>query len=361
MSYAGLAFGFRLDRGDFHLDVNLSLPARGIIALFGRSGCGKTTILRCVAGLERAHGHCQLHDDIWQDDGRQLFLPTHRRPIGYVFQEPSLFPHLSVRRNLEYGLNRVPEAQRQIQLPDVVGLLGIRHLLNRAPNGLSGGECQRVAIARALLTSPRLLLMDEPLSALDQRSRQEILPYLEQLHDTLRIPVLYVSHSATEVARLADHIVLLEHGQALANGPAAELIPQLDTPSAIKQQAAMVLDAVISRHDERYRLSEIEIPGGRLAVSRIDHRVGTRIRARINASDVSLALERSTHSSIINILPARVSGIDETADAQALVRLNTTHEQPTPLLAHITCRSRDALGLVPGMVVYAQINRITVL
>ncbi len=360
MSYAGLAFGFRLDRGDFHLDVNLSLPARGVTALFGRSGCGKTTILRCVAGLERAHGHCQLHDDIWQDDGRQLFLPTHRRPIGYVFQEPSLFPHLSVRRNLEYGLNRVSEAQRQIRLHDVVGLLGIRQLLNRSPAGLSGGECQRVAIARALLTSPRLLLMDEPLSALDQKSRQEILPYLEQLHDTLQIPVLYVSHSANEVARLADHMVLLEHGQALANGPAVELIPQLDTPLAINSEAAMVLDAVISRHDEHYQLSEVEIPGGWIAVPRIDRQVGTRVRIRIDARDVSLSLERSA-SSIINILPARVSGIDETADAQALVRLNTTHEQPTPLLAHITCRSREALGLVPGMVVYAQINRVTVL
>ena len=361
MSHAGLAFGFRLDRGEFHLDVNLRLPARGVIALFGRSGCGKTTILRCVAGLEHAHGHCQLNNDVWQDDNRGWFLPTHRRPIGYVFQEPSLFPHLSVRRNLEYGLDRVPAAERQISLHQVVHLLGIRQLLNRAPTGLSGGECQRVAIARALLTSPRLLLMDEPLSALDQKSRQEILPYLEQLHDTLQIPVLYVSHSCDEVARLADHMVLLEHGQALANGPAAELIPQLDTPLATNRTAATVLEAVVCRHDDDYQLSEIEIPGGWLSVPQVDRQVGTRIRIRIDARDVSLSLERSARSTIINILPARVLGIEETADAQALVRLNTTHEQPTPLLAHITCRARDALELVPGMAIYAQINSVTLL
>jgi molybdate transport system ATP-binding protein len=352
---AELAFGFRLDRAGFRLDVNLLLPARGVIALFGRSGCGKTTILRCVAGLERASGHCRLNGEVWQDDSRGLFLPTHRRPIGYVFQEPSLFPHLSVRRNLEYGFLRVPEPERQVSFDDVVRLLGVRHFLDRAPVGLSGGERQRVSIARALLTSPRLLLMDEPLSALDHGSRQEILPYLEQLHDTLKIPVLYVSHAADEVIRLADHLVLLQDGQALASGSTVELMTGLDPRLTLGQEPATVIDAVIRGHDERYQLSEIEIPGGRLAVPRIDRRIGARVRIRIYARDVSLTVARPGAGSIMNVLPVRVAAIEEGGEAQAMVRLDTENGDGTALIARIPCRSRDAMRLTRGMAIYAQI------
>ena len=213
---SGLSVSFRLRRSGFELNVAFKAPPRGVTALFGPSGCGKTTVLRCVAGLERASGFCRLNSEVWQDDDSRLFLATHRRPIGYVFQEASLFPHLSVRRNLEFGLRRVPRKMRQVDFGEVVELLGVERLFGRNPDQLSGGERQRVSMARALLTSPRLLLMDEPLSALDHGSKQEILPYLERLHDTLRIPVLYVSHSPDEVARLADQMVLLEHGQVCA-------------------------------------------------------------------------------------------------------------------------------------------------
>jgi len=358
---AELVFAFRLERRGFVLAVDLRVPARGVTALFGPSGCGKTTVLRCVAGLERAAGHCRLDGAVWQDDTRGLFLPTHRRPIGYVFQEPSLFPHLSVRRNLEYGFKRVPAAEQRVGFDEVVHLLGIRHLLGRATARLSGGERQRVAMARSLLTSPRLLLMDEPLAALDYRSKQEILPYLERLHDTLKIPVLYVSHSPEEVARLADHMVLLQEGQALASGPAAQVLTRLDLPLARGDEAAAVIDAVVSRHDEHYHLSEIDMAGGQLTMVRLDRPVGAKVRVRIHARDVSLDLQRPQQSSILNILPARVLGIEEVGMAQVLVRLGAGEGGQTPLLARITRRSSDALGLAPGMTVHAQVKSIALL
>jgi molybdate transport system ATP-binding protein len=183
-----------LSRRDFTLDVSLSLPARGVSALFGPSGCGKTTLLRALAGLERAHGRVALGSDVWQDDAQRRFVPTHRRPIGYVIQDAALFPHLDVRRNLDYGRQRIAVHERRIALDQVIDLLGIGHLLERRPDTLSGGERQRVAIARALATSPALLLMDEPLAALDARRKAEVLPYLDRLHAELGMPVLYVSH-----------------------------------------------------------------------------------------------------------------------------------------------------------------------
>ncbi|HIP53448.1 MAG TPA: molybdenum ABC transporter ATP-binding protein, partial [Chromatiales bacterium] len=202
---------FCIARGDFVLDVDTVFPGKGVTAIFGPSGCGKTTLLRAIAGLERdPNGYCQVGEHLWQK--KAMFLPAHRRSLGYVFQEASLFPHLSVRRNLEYGFKRVPKNQRRVTLEEATALLGLGNLLARRPLGLSGGERQRVAIGRALLTSPRLLLMDEPLAALDQASKREILPYLERLHDELAMPLLYVSHAADEVARLADHLVLLDNG-----------------------------------------------------------------------------------------------------------------------------------------------------
>ncbi len=358
---AELAFAFTLDRGGFRLDVDLRMPARGITALFGRSGCGKTSILRCVAGLERAAGHCRLNGELWQDDARALFVPTHKRQIGYVFQEPSLFPHLSVRRNLEYGFKRISAAEQQVGFDEVVHLLGIRQLLARAPAGLSGGERQRVAMARALLTSPKLLLMDEPLSALDHRSKQDILPYLERLHDALRIPVLYVSHSPDEVARLADQLVLLDSGRALANGPVAELMSRLDLPLASDDEAASVIDAVVSGHDDVYHLSEVRIAGGRLAVARLERPIGAGVRVRIHARDVSLALERPGVTSILNVLPARVMEMNDMGAAQVLVRLCIGDGGETPLLARITRRSRDVLELTPGDRLFAQVKSVALM
>ncbi|HEY0289275.1 MAG TPA: molybdenum ABC transporter ATP-binding protein, partial [Pseudomonas sp.] len=205
----------RLDHGwgDFHLQVKVRLSASGVTAIFGQSGSGKTTLLRCIAGLERAkNGYVEVAGECWQDEARRFFLPPDRRPLGYVFQEASLFAHLDVRQNLEYGQRRIAPNQRRVSLEQAVELLGIGHLLKRSTQHLSGGERQRVAIARALATSPRLLLLDEPLAALDQGRKQEVLPYLGRLHSELGIPMLYVSHSLAEVSRLADHMLYLENG-----------------------------------------------------------------------------------------------------------------------------------------------------
>lgn len=219
---------FRMDWPGFSLNLDLNLPARGVTAIFGESGSGKTTLLRCVAGLERAqHGRLTIKGEVWQDE--QTFLPVYKRPLGYVFQEASLFPHLSVLGNLRYGLTR-SKTEQSVSLDQAVGLLGIGHLLDRKPDRLSGGERQRVGIARALAVSPRLLLMDEPLAALDMARKQEILPYLERLHDELEFPVLYVTHSPDEVARLADQLVVMENGRVLAHGPLAETLSRLDQP-----------------------------------------------------------------------------------------------------------------------------------
>ena len=215
----------------------------------------------------------RVQDEVWQDGAN--FMPVHRRPLGYVFQEASLFPHLSVRQNLEYGLKRIPPAQRKVQLEQVVEWLGLNKLIGRAsPAGLSGGERQRVAIARALLTSPRLLLMDEPLSALDAASKREILPYLERLHSELEIPVIYVSHALDEVARLADHLVLMEQGRIIASGALNEILARLDLPTAHLDDAGAVIKASVAVHDEKYHLTRLDFSGGSLWVSKVERAVG---------------------------------------------------------------------------------------
>lgn len=360
---AELDLAFRLERSNFTLDVAFKAPGVGVTGLFGRSGCGKTTILRCVAGLERAAGHCRLDGETWQDDARGLFLKTHRRPIGYVFQEPSLFAHLSVRRNLEYGLRRVPPAERQVAFDEVVDLLGIRRHLGRDPRGLSGGERQRVSVARALLTSPRLLLMDEPLSALDHTSKQDILPYLERLHDALKIPVLYVSHALDEVARLADRIVLLDAGRVQAEGATSEILSRLDLPLTHDMEASSVIDATVQGHDEADELTRLAIPGGGLVVMRLERGVGAGVRVRIHARDVSLTLVEPGPSSILNVLPARIEEMREIERAQVLVKvaIGPPGQGRTPLLARITRHSRDRLGLRPGQAVFAQIKAVALI
>ncbi len=355
----GLTLKCRLPLADFALEADLSLPGRGVTALFGPSGSGKTTLLRCVAGLARAAGRVEINGECWQDDARRIFLPTHKRPLGYVFQEASLFAHLSVRANLEFGLKRIAPAQRKVGWDAALELLGIGHLLERGTAALSGGERQRVAIARALLTSPQLLLMDEPLAALDGRRKQEILPYLERLHDELAIPVLYVSHSPDEVARLADHLVLLEQGQVLASGPIAELQARLDLPMALDEDAAVVVDAEVLAHDEAYALTRLGLAAGSIQVTRKPLAVGRRARIKIQARDVSIALSADNPSSIVNRLPARVRGFGEAAHpAQCLVSLDAGG---TLLLARITRLSRDQLGLREGMEVVAQIKSVALL
>lgn len=353
---------FNLTFTNFELRADIELPGRGVTALFGHSGSGKTTLLRCIAGLERVpDGYLEVNGDVWQDNNRRLFKPTHQRPLGYVFQEASLFPHLSVRRNLEFGLKRVPHAERRVALQQVIELLGIGHLLERKPDVLSGGERQRVGIARALATSPRLLLMDEPLAALDLKRKQEILPYLERLHDELDIPVLYVTHSPEEVAQLADHLVLLEQGRVLAAGSISELTTRLDLPLAHEEEASAVLDAVVAEHDDHYHLTTLEFDGGKMIVGRSAQPVGAHVRLRIHARDVSLALQRHEDSSILNILPAQVLAIDNAGPARVLVKLSAGSGGSSPLLARITRKSADALALAVGKSLYVQIKSVALM
>ncbi|NMG77135.1 molybdenum ABC transporter ATP-binding protein [Aromatoleum diolicum] len=350
---------FRVAWPGFALDADVQLPGRGVSALFGQSGSGKTTLLRCLAGLERAPGgYLSVRGEVWQDDARGVFLPTHQRPLGYVFQEASLFAHLSVRRNLEFGMKRVAAAARRVSLEHAIALLGIEPLLERMPEKLSGGERQRVAIARALATSPRLLLMDEPLAALDARRKAEILPYLERLHDELDIPLVYVSHAPEEVARLADHLVLLDGGRVLAAGPIHEVMPRLDLPLAHGEDAFVVIDARVAAHDEAYALTRLEFGGLPLWITGLDTRIGAQVRARVLARDVSLALSERHESSILNVLPARVVSLDEADAGRTLVRLELGG---SAMLARITRRSAVQLGIAPGMEVFAQVKGVALL
>jgi molybdate transport system ATP-binding protein len=349
---------FRLDYPGFDLDVDLTLPSRGVTALFGHSGSGKTTLLRCLAGLERApEGYLALDGEVWQEGA--VFLPTHRRSLGYVFQEASLFPHLSVRRNLEYGMRRIADSARRVPLDSAIELLGIGHLLERMPDRLSGGERQRVAIARALAVSPRILLMDEPLAALDLARKQEILPYLERLHDELEIPLLYVSHSPDEVARLADHIVVMEAGRAVAAGPLVETLARLDLPIHLGEDAGVVLDGVLAERDETWHLARVDFPGGSLWVREHGVPPGRHVRVRILARDVSLALQHVEHSSIQNLLPGTVEAMgDDSHPALVLVRVRVGG---SALVARLTRRSVAALELAPGRAVWAQIKSVALI
>ena len=357
-SSEGIHARFKLDYPGFVLDVDLVLPGRGLTAVFGPSGSGKTTLLRCVAGLQRvAMGHLTVNGDSWQDGAHSR--PPHRRALGYVFQEASLFPHLTVRGNLDYGMTRIPAGERKVSLDRAIELLGIGELIERKPEGLSGGERQRVAIARALLTSPRLLLMDEPLAALDLARKREIMPYLESLHAELEIPVLYVSHSPDEVGRLADHLVVLEAGRAVASGPMMETLARLDLPIRLGDDAGVVLEGTIAEHDEIWRLARVNCSGTDFWVRDSGHPVGHAVRVRILARDVSIALSHATNSSILNIIPAEVMEIgDDTHPAQALVKLKLV---ASPVLARLTRRSVESLGLVPGGKAYAQIKAVALI
>ena len=352
----------QLSYSGFSLDLNLQLPGKGVTALFGHSGSGKTTCLRCIAGLERAgKGLVKINDEVWQDSQRNLFVPVHKRALGYVFQEASLFAHLSVQANLEFGLRRIAPQQRRVDMRQATELLGISHLLERAPNHLSGGERQRVGIARALLTSPKLLLMDEPLAALDSQRKREILPYLERLHNELDIPVLYVSHSQDEVARLADHIVLLDEGRALASGPIGETLARLDLPLARGDDAGVVIEGSVVDYDAHYQLLTLQLPDNRqhLRVTHAQLALGHILRVKVQARDISLSLNPNENSSILNSLRATVIG--ETGadnEAHVLVRLNAAG---AVLLARITRYSRDQLGLYPGQALWAHIKAVAVL
>lgn len=298
---------FSLYRPAFSLEVDLHLPGRGVTALFGPSGSGKTTCLRAIAGLERVPGgHVSLGEQVWQDD--RHFTPPHQRALGMVFQEASLFAHLNARDNLLFGYRRTPAHERRFGEEEVVELLGIGGLLSRKPHQLSGGERQRVGIGRALLTSPQLLLMDEPLAALDLRRKQEILPYLEKVTTQLEIPVLYVSHAPDEVARLADHMVVLDQGRVLASGALNDVLGRVDVPAVFADDAGTVLSVTLASHEDD-ALSRLSFAGGDIYVAQQPQPVGAQLRCRVHARDISLSLSAATDDSILNRVTAQIEAL----------------------------------------------------
>src|SRR6266702_4847039 len=352
---------FRGRLGKFSLDARFSVPAKGVTAIFGPSGCGKTTVARCLAGLQYLPGSsCAIDGDIWQDE--TTFRKTHQRPIGYVFQEASLFSHLTVKRNLLDGVANHARISSQdgIGFDEVIELLGLSKLLDRSPQNLSGGERQRVAIGRALLSQPRLLLMDEPLSALDRETQSEILPFLERLHERLSLPVFYISHDMSEIERLADHLILMQHGHVVGAGPLQTLQSDPSLPLAGAREAAVNLDATVEAHDSVYGLLTLRVAGGRLLVPAPPTAAGKRQRLRIAASDVSIARAAPDTSSILNILPARIVTRSLLGHGEVIVVLALGIDgRGAQLLARITLRSWDQLGLAEAMTVFAQVKGVS--
>jgi len=351
---SGLRARFTGEQGGFSLDVAFEAPAGGVTALFGPSGAGKTSVLRAVAGLERFSGECRLDGLVWQDETH--FVPPHERAIGYVFQEAGLFPHLTVRANLAFGLKRAGAAS-VITFDDAVDLLGVAAFLDRDPATLSGGERQRVALGLALLSQPKLLLLDEPMSALDTAAKQEIFPYFEALRRSVALPILLVTHDIGEVERLADQVVLLKAGAVAGSGPLNEV---LLGEAAIRgaREAAAVLSGRIAGYAADDGLSEIAVGAVRFLVAGRAGETGAAVRVRVAARDVSLAVERPSATTILNVLPATIAAIEEVGDAEAIVTLRLGDDT---MLARITRRSVRQLGLKVGQAVFAQVKGVSVL
>ena len=349
----------RKQLGSFAIDAALTCETDGIVALFGRSGTGKTSLINMLAGLIRPDaGRIAVNGRVLFDSEAGIDLPPDRRRLGYVFQEGRLFPHLSVRGNLTYGLKRAAPAERRIGLDQVVPLLGLERLIERRPRELSGGEKQRVALGRALLANPRLLLMDEPLASLDQPRKDEVLPFIERLRDELAIPIVYVSHSMQEIVRLADTLVLVSDGRIVEAGPLDAMTSRLDLrPLTGRYEAGAVVVARVERHDDRFGLTDLGFPGGTLTVSRLALSRGSEIRLRIRARDVALAVEPPQGTSILNMLPAVVRDIGDEAGPQVDVLLDVGG---ATLWARITARSLHALGLAEGSAVYALIKSVAI-
>ena len=350
---------FDLTFPSFHLDVNMTVPAEGIIAVFGPSGCGKTTFLRCLAGLEpAASGVMTLNNQTWQDDNQGIFFPLTQRSVGYVFQEPRLFPHLNVRANLQYGWKRTAASARRITLDHVIQVLDIERLLDRRPQSLSGGEQQRVSIGRALLTSPTLLLMDEPLSGLDLPRKREILPFIHRLDSEFHIPVVYVSHDLHEIIELAKTVVLLKEGTVVGSGPIEEIFSQLNLRHLIPENhVGALVDTTVAEHDQEFGLTTLAFPGGHLHIPHQNREIGEHLRVQILAKDVSIiSSPPSFQTSVLNLLEARVVEIGTIKTGHPFVDIRL--DIGSPLLATITRKSLTILKLHSGQRVYAQIKAV---
>ena len=354
-----LLFKGKVTRKDFELDFDLALPGSGITAFFGESGAGKSTLLRTVAGLvQPSDGKISIGYEIWQDDENKIFVPTHKRSVGFVFQDAALFPHLSVKNNLQYGMKRIPAEKRIISLEKAVDLLGIGHLLDRMPDTLSGGEQQRASIARALATSPDIMLMDEPLAALDMKRKSEIIPYLMRLNTELEIPILYVSHALEEVSVLADHLVLLEKGRIVASGKVNDMLTRLDLPLAYYDVAAAIVNGQVVGEDSEFKLCTIRFSGGEILLPSANLRTGQQVRLRVQARDVSLTTEKPVNTSILNAFEATVVNLSPDSDGQVLIELDV---KGTHLLSRITSKSVNTLKLDTGKSVFAQVKGIAVI
>ncbi|MGO8780553.1 MAG: molybdenum ABC transporter ATP-binding protein [Rhodomicrobium sp.] len=343
--------------GRFTLDAKFAASGR-IIALFGHSGSGKTSLINIIAGLIRPdRGRVAIDGTVLTDTAAGIFLPPHRRKLGTVFQEGRLFPHLSVRQNLLYGAWFARAAQKETDLPRVASLLGIEQLLGRYPAALSGGEKQRVAIGRALLASPALLLMDEPLASLDEPRKLEIIPYLERLRDEARIPIIYVSHSVAEVARLSDTLVILEAGKVRAAGPTVELMQRLDLiPASAPDEAGALIEAVVQSHDAAYGLTALVSRAGTWRVPLLDAPPGQTVRMQIKARDVMIALTRPEAMSALNVIPATVAEIGPLDEPGVEIRLDCGGEA---LVARLTRYSVERLALRIGTPVFAVVKSVS--
>ncbi|MBI2434716.1 MAG: molybdenum ABC transporter ATP-binding protein [Candidatus Hydrogenedentes bacterium] len=348
-------------QGSFLLDARFSTPGRGVTALFGPSGAGKTSLLRCVAGLTQpAAGFVAVNGAVWLDTAHHVCLPAHQRGAGYVFQEASLFPHLSVHQNVRYGQRRAKDREHGLSLEQAVEWLALGPLLPRMPAGLSGGERQRVAIARALLASPKILLLDEPLSALDEASRQEIFPYLTRLHQELRIPVFYVTHLVKEVARLADYIVFLRDGQVTHAGPAHEMLRDIVAQDAGEDTPFCLIEATVIAHDAQYHLSQADSAFGVITLPALAQAAGSRVWVQVFAREVSIGLRIEHDMSILNQWPCRVVSAAESRPGQMLLRLGpAAGEVGVHLLAQITRKSWDLLRLGVGTQVFARVKSVS--
>lgn len=355
-----VALQLRLQRADFALDVKLQLPSQGITALWGPSGCGKTSLLRCVAGLERPHaGYVNIAGAIWQDDAHGVFFPAWKRSVGYVFQEHSLLPHLDAQANMRLGLRHRLATEDAALVESLIQVLDIGHLLKRRVHELSGGERQRIAVARALLMQPRILLLDEPMSALDAERRQEFLPWLMSLREIIRVPVLYVTHSAEEVVKLADHLVVLRKGQAVADGPLESVLSSVAPSVVLGEDAGALLSGTVVHMDTPWHLAKVQFDGGTLWVRNRGLRVGQHLRMRILARDVSVSLHQSADTSIQNLLPCTLLNVASAEHpSQAMLQLQCG---ASVVLARITARAVSQLALEPGMHLWAQIKSVAVL
>ena len=340
----------------FMLDANFSIPDRGITVVFGPSGSGKTTLLRAIAGLEKSDdGFLKIGDSVWQKG--ENFLPTHKRQIGYVFQDAALFDHLDVKGNLNFVIKRAIGLKEDF-IESIHNLLEIKTLLNRKTTQLSGGEKQRVAIARALLTNPKILLLDEPLSALDLKRKNEILPYLDSIHNDLEIPILYVTHSQDEMSRLADHLLLIEDGNIVGSGPVNDMLTRFDMPLSHGGDAVSIIEAEVLKRDSEFNLMHLDFLGGQFIVPDNGFPVQTKVRIRVVARDVSLTKSKQVDTSILNIFPAMVQEIVNEGEAQVMVRLQI---KETILLACITRKSSYKLRLEKGSEVFVQVKSVAIL